>query len=179
MGTIFSITVAALLTYIAYIYNRLVINKNTVIASWSDIDVQLKRRHDLIPKLVDVVKRYANFETETLETITDLRDKSIYINKVKEKSEVEHAIGRGLHRLFILAETYPDLKADQSYLDLHYSLTEIENTIQHARRHYNGAVRKLNTRVEAFPDQYIARFFNFTPAEFFIFDENENQFAID
>ena len=174
MGTIFSITVGALLTYIAYIYNRLVINKNTVLTSWSDIDVQLKRRHDLIPKLVDVVKQYANFETETLETITELRDKSIYIDKVKEKSEVEYAIGKGLHRLFVLAEAYPDLKTDQSFLDLHYNLTEIENTIQHARRYYNSAVRKLNTRVGTFPDLYIARFFNFTPAEYFEFGKDQN-----
>lgn len=173
MGTIFSITVGALLVYVAYIYNRLIADKNTVMSSWSDISVQLKRRHDLIPKLVDVVKQYADFEAATLETITELRNQSIGVDKVKEKGEIELGIGKGLHRLFALVEAYPDLKANQSFLDLQYNLTEVENTLQYARRYYNGAVRKFNIRVETFPDLYIARFFKFSLADYFYFHEDE------
>lgn len=171
MSIIFVILVAALLVWIAVIYNRLVSAKNTVLAAWSDIDVQLKRRHDLIPKLVEAVKQYATYENATITAVTTLRTESQKLQEVSKKQEVEAELGKMIHQLVAIGENYPDLKANQSFLDLQYNLTEVEKNIQYARRYYNGAVRNLNVRIESFPDVLIARFFRFLPAEYFDFDE--------
>ena len=171
MSTIFVILVAALLVWIAVIYNRLVSAKNTVMAAWSDIDVQLKRRHDLIPKLVEAVKQYASYENATITAVTTLRTESQKLQEVSKKQEVEAELGKMIHQLVAIGENYPDLKANQSFLDLQYNLTEVEKNIQYARRYYNGAVRNLNVRIDSFPDVLIARFFRFLPAEYFDFDD--------
>ena len=171
MSTIFVILVAALLVWIAVIYNRLVSAKNTVMAAWSDIDVQLKRRHDLIPKLVEAVKQYASYENATITAVTTLRTESQKLQEVSKKQEVEAELGKTIHQLVAIGENYPDLKANQSFLDLQYNLTEVEKNIQYARRYYNGAVRNLNVRIDSFPDVLIARFFRFLPAEYFDFDD--------
>jgi len=171
MSTIFVILVAALLIWIAFIYNRLVLAKNTVMASWSDIDVQLKRRHDLIPKLVEAVKQYASYESATISAVTTLRTQSQALQEISKKQEVEIELGKMIHQLVAIAEDYPDLKANQSFLDLQYNLSEVEKNIQYARRYYNGAVRNLNVRIESFPGLLIARFFTFTEAQYFDFDE--------
>ena len=171
MSTIFVILVAALLVWIAVIYNRLVSAKNTVMAAWSDIEVQLKRRHDIIPKLVEAVKQYASYENATITAVTTLRTESQKLQNVSKKQEVETELGKMIHQLVAIGENYPDLKANQSFLDLQYNLTEVEKNIQYARRYYNGAVRNLNVRIESFPDMLIARFFRFLPAEYFDFDE--------
>ena len=161
----------AVIAWLIIIYNLFVRDKNRVLAAWSDIDVQLKRRHDLIPKLIDAVKQYAAYESSTLSAITTLRSESVDAIGIERKGQIESELSTKLHQLIALAEDYPDLKANQSFLDLQKNLTDVENHIQYARRYYNGTVRNLNIRVDSFPDMFIARFFRFIPAEFFDFDE--------
>jgi len=161
----------AVLAWFIFIYNLFVRDKNRVLAAWSDIDVQLKRRHDLIPKLIDAVKQYADYESSTLSAITVLRSESVDASGIEKKGQIESQLSTKLHQLIALAENYPDLKANQSFLDLQNNLTDVENHIQYARRYYNGSVRNLNIRVDSFPDMIIARIFQFIPAEFFDFDE--------
>jgi len=149
------------------LYNRLVRDRNRVQTAWSDIDIQLKRRYDLIPKLVAAVDQYAAYERATLTTLTELRSRTAQASDMGEKGEIEGAIGNGLQTLIALAEAYPELKADGSFLQLQTELTEVENQIQYARRFYNGAVRNLNIRIESFPDLIIARLFHYTLQPFF------------
>ena len=170
MELIFAFLVAIIAWFII-IYNLFVRDKNRVLAAWSDIDVQLKRRHDLIPKLIDAVKQYAAYESSTFSSITALRTRSEDTEGIEKKGKIESELSTKLHQLIALAEDYPDLKANQSFLDLQKNLTDVENHIQYARRYYNGTVRNLNIRVDSFPDMLIARIFGFIPAEFFDFDE--------
>ena len=165
------VLIVVFIAWFIIIYNLFVRDKNRVLAAWSDIDVQLKRRHDLIPKLIDAVKQYAAYESSTLNAITTLRTQSEDTAGIEKKGKIEGELSTKLHQLIILAEDYPDLKANQSFLDLQKNLTDVENHIQYARRYYNGTVRNLNIRVDSFPDMFIARFFRFIPAEFFDFDE--------
>jgi len=160
------------ITWLIIIYNLFVRDKNRVLAAWSDIDVQLKRRHDLIPKLIDAVKQYAAYESSTLSAITALRSESSEAVGIERKGQIESELSTKLHQLIALAEDYPDLKANRSFLDLQKNLTDVENHIQYARRYYNGTVRNLNIRVDSFPDMFIARIFRFIPAEFFDFEES-------
>lgn len=161
----------AVLAWTVVIYNRLVVDYNRVLTAWSDIDVQLKRRHDLVPKLVEAVRQYAGHEMATLNAVTTLRTHATAPSAgVAETGVNERLLGERLQRLVVLAEAYPDLKANQSFLDLQYNLTEIENQLQYARRYYNGAVRNLNVRVGSFPDMLVAKVFGFIPAQFFDFD---------
>jgi LemA protein len=161
---------AAVLLWGIIVYNRLVGDRNRVLSAWSDIDVQLKRRHDLIPKLIDAVKQYAAYESATLSHVTDLRTRSQGVGSVAEIGGAESALGGEVRHLVALAEAYPDLKADDSFLALQKDLTDVENTIQYARRYYNGAVRMLNTRIDSFPDTLIARLFRFIKADYFELD---------
>ena len=158
-----------------FIYNRLVRDRQRVKTAWSDIDVQLKRRYDLIPKLVAAVEQYASYERSTLETLIELRSRTGQVDDVGEKGVLESQIGSGLRSLMALVEAYPELKADQSFLQLQSELTEVENHIQYARRFYNGSVRNLNTRIETFPDLIIARMFNYQQQPFFELDDPEEQ----
>lgn len=171
MDTIFLLISAAVLSWAIFIYNRLVRERNRVLAAWSDIDVQLKRRHDLLPKLVDAVKRYADYEQATLTTIVELRGRAAAATQIGERGDLEAELGAGIRRLLVLAEAYPDLKANQSFLDLQRNITEVENHIQYARRYYNGAVRILNTRIDSFPDLLIAQAFGYRYAEYFTLEE--------
>ncbi len=157
------------------VYNRLVRDRQRVLTAWSDIDVQLKRRHDLIPKLVAAVEQYASYERSTLQTVIALRNQSTQVNDLGEKGPLESRLGSGLRSLIALAEAYPELKADQSFLQLQNELTEVENQIQYARRYYNGSVRNLNTRIATFPDLIIARVFSYQPAPFFELKETVEQ----
>lgn len=152
------------------IYNLLVRDKNRVLTAWSDIDVQLKRRHDLIPKLVEAVKQYAKYESTTLSHITELRAQSAAMSDIVKKGELESELGGAVNKLIALAEDYPELKASDSYLDLQKNLTDVEQHLQYARRYYNGAVRNLNIRIDSFPDLLIARLFGYRPAQFFQFE---------
>ena len=168
------IVLAAIIALIVYgiaIYNYLVRDRQRTRAGWSDIEVQLKRRHDLIPKLVDAVKQYAAYEQATLDQVTALRNQAGNIQGVAQQGKLENGISQGLLSIFALQEAYPELKANQSFLQLQTDISSVEGDIQHARRYYNGAVRNLNTRIESFPDLFIARLFNYRPAQYFEFEE--------
>lgn len=163
----FAVILALALGVGVWIYNLLVGDRNQVHAAWSDIDVQLKRRHELVPRLVSCVKAYADYEKATLVAVTELRKQSIATPNLPQKSAVEDAMAAGLHQLIVLAEDYPDLKADDNFRQLQSELTDTENQIQYARRFYNGAVRIFNTRIQSFPQLLLARPMGFKPAEFF------------
>ena len=150
-----------------WLYNRLVTDRNLVEAGWADIDVQLKRRHDLIPRLVSCVKAYADFERATLEAVAELRQQSEEARDLMSKASIEDAIESGLHKVIVTVEDYPELKADNNFRELQAELIETENRIQYARRFYNGAVRNLNTRIESFPTLLIADPLGFKEAQFF------------
>lgn len=166
-----------LITTVIVLYNRLVRDRNQVSAAWADIDVQLKRRHDLVPQLVTVVKAYADFEQATLIAVTELRSRSETASHLSEKAAVEDALETGVHKLVVLAEDYPDLKADENFRKLQEELTEVEDHLQYSRRFYNGAVRMFNTRVESFPHLLIARPLGFQPAEFFAVDDQQERLS--
>jgi len=160
------ITLVLLLVVAAiWIYNRLVRNRNLVNEAWAGIDVQLQKRSELVPNLVQTVKGYAKHEASVLEDVTRLRSSTE--NRVEARAEHETALSRSLGRLFALAESYPDLKASEGFQQLHASLVEIEDHLQYARRYYNGAVRDNNNLVEGFPSNIIAGMFKFSLAEFF------------
>ena len=165
------VAVIVTLGLVVILYNRLVASRHRVLAAWSDIDVQLKRRHDLIAKLVDAVRQYAGYEQAVLTTVVALREKSETLTAVADKAEVESHLGRGIHNLLALAEAYPDLKANQNFLQLQKDITEVEDNIQYARRYYNGAVKVLNVRVESFPDNLVAKLFGFRTADYFDMEE--------
>lgn len=152
---------------LALLYNRLIRDRNRVDAAWSDIDVQLQRRHDLVPQLVKAVDQYAGYERATLEAVTNLRAQAMQVSNVSELGEAEEALGAGVQRLLAVAEKYPDLKANENFLNLQTELAEIENYLQFARRYYNGSVREYNTRTETVPSNFVAGWFLFTPKSFF------------
>lgn len=149
------------------IFNRLVKNRNLVLEGWSGIDVQLKRRYDLIPNIVETVKGYAKHEKGVLSKVVELRNSAGKAQTAAEKAPIENMLTQTLRQLFALAESYPDLKANQNFLDLQGQLSEIEEQIQFARRYYNGAARDMNILVQAFPSNMIARSFGFKEAEYF------------
>ena len=151
----------------ALLYNRLIRDRNRVNAAWSDIDVQLQRRHDLIPQLVKAVDQYAGYERATLEAVTNLRAQAMQIRDVTELGDAEEELSVGVQRLLAVAEQYPDLKANENFLNLQTELAETENYLQFARRYYNGSVRQFNTRTETVPDNMIAGWFGFTPHSYF------------
>jgi LemA protein len=150
-----------------WLFNGLVKGRNLVDAAWADIDVQLQRRHDLVPRLVKVVRGYAKHEGQTLASVLKRRDQAMRARSVGEKSAIEGDLGQGLHGIIALAEAYPDLKAGENFSQLAKDLVEIEDHLQFARRFYNGATRDFNNRVERFPDQLVAKSFGFKSAEFF------------
>lgn len=167
IGTLLLIAVGGLAVWAVLIFNRLVRDRNRVRSAWSDIDVQLTRRHDLVPRLVEAVRAYANYERATLTAVTELRAMSQRARTLGDKARCEDEMEAGLHRLIALAEDYPDLKADENFLQLQNELVAVEDHLQYARRFYNGSVRIYNTRIESVPDMLIARPFRFSPAEFF------------
>ena len=165
-------SIGLLLFYAIVIYNRLVRDRQLTRAGWSDIAVQLKRRHDLIPKLVDAVSEYARFEKNTLEQVSALRTQATGLKTAAQQSPLEGHISQSLISIFALQEAYPDLKANQSFLQLQNDISAVEADIQFARRYYNGAVRNLNTRIESFPDLLLAGLFGFTSADYFEFEDS-------
>lgn len=158
---------AALLLWAVLIYNGLVRMRSTVEEAWSGIDVQLKRRTDLIPNLVSTVKGYAEHEKGTLEEVIRLRGLAQNAQGVGETAQAQGLLGAALGKLFALAESYPELKANANFAQLQASLGEIEEQVQLSRRYYNGAVRNLNIAVESFPSNLVAGRFGFEKAEFF------------
>jgi len=149
------------------IYNGLVRLRNLVREGWSGIDVQLKRRANLIPNLIETVKGYMRHESDLLSRVTALRTESLNARSIEEKARAEGALSRSLANVLAVAEGYPQLKASENFLDLQSRLAAVEEQIQLARRYYNGTVRNLNIRVESFPSNLVASFFGFRQAEFF------------
>ncbi len=152
---------------VALLYNHLIRERNRADAAWSDIDVQLQRRHDLVPQLVKAVDQYAGYERATLEAVTNLRAQAMQISNVSELGDAEEALGAGVQRLLAVAEQYPDLKANENFLNLQTELAEIEDYLQFARRYYNGSVREYNTRTETVPSNFVAGWFRFKQKSFF------------
>ena len=157
----------ALAVWAVLIYNRLVRLRNQARTAWADIDVQLARRHDLVPQLVAAVKGYASHEKALLETVTQLRAEALAEKSPARLGEVESALERAMGRLLALQEAYPDLKASDNFLALQRDLVEVEDHLQYARRFYNGAVRDYNDAVQRVPDLAVARAFGFGAAEFY------------
>lgn len=169
--------------WIALSYNALVRGRNQVEAAWGQIDVQLKRRHDLIPNLVEVVKDYMSYEQETLTRVIEARNKAVAVGERgtrDEAIEAEAGLGAALGRLFALFENYPDLKANENVAKLQEELTSTENRIAFARQHYNDSVMTQNNRVETFPSNIVADMFNFMRGPYFETPEEERDaFKVD
>jgi LemA protein len=167
------IVIALVIIFLLYgvsIYNRLVKLRNLVQEAWSSIDVMLKKRHDLIPNLVETVKGYASHERETFESVTRARTQAVGANSVEAKEAAEKNLNQAMMNLFAVAEQYPDLKANANFQQLQAELTSIENDIEKSRRYYNGTVRENNTLVESFPSNIIANMYKFEKSPFFELD---------
>jgi LemA protein len=174
VGQWIALAVALLLAFWAvYAFNKLVRLRNQMRAAWADIDVQLTRRHDLVPQLVTAVKAYAGHEKAVLETVTELRTRAIQERSPAQLGEVESALEQALTRLLALKEAYPDLKASGNFLELQKELVEIEEHLQYARRFYNGSVRDYNDTVQGVPDLLVARAFAFRSGEFYQADAEQ------
>lgn len=172
-GLAWTITVVLVfgLAYIVLAYNSLVRQRNQVKEAWSDIDVQLKRRYNLIPNLVESVKAYARHEREAFESVTQARARALGARNPHEHAEAENMLSSTLKTLFAVAENYPDLKANTNFLELQRELADTENKIQAARRFYNTTIRDYNTALEAFPSNLIASLFSFKHEEYFELDD--------
>ncbi|WEK68166.1 MAG: LemA family protein [Candidatus Chryseobacterium colombiense] len=162
--------IAIFLLYAVSIYNRLVKLKNLVQEAWSSIDVMLKKRHDLIPNLVETVKGYATHERETLESVTRARNQAVGANSLEAKEAAEKKLNQAMMNLFAVAEQYPDLKANANFQQLQAELTSIENDIEKSRRYYNGTARENNTLVESFPSNIVANMYKFEKVSYFELD---------
>ena len=163
--------------YVIVIYNGLVKARQMVEEAWSGIDVQLKRRANLIPNLVETVKGYASHEADTLAEVTKMRTnaQNVAPGDVAGRAVAEGLLGQALGRLMAVAEAYPDLKANQNFADLQQSLETVEHEIQMSRRYYNGATRDMNVRVESFPSNLVAKNFGFRQAEYFEIDDPQDR----
>ena len=159
--------VAAIAIWLVFLYNRLVRLRNQVRTAWADIDVQLTRRHDLVPQLVSAVRGYASHEQAVLQAVTDLRSQALTLKSPSRLGEVETQLEQALSRILALKEAYPDLKASENFSQLQRDLVKVEETLQYARRFYNGAVRDYNVGVQRVPDVVLARVFGFSEAEFY------------
>jgi LemA protein len=168
---------AVALLYIAAVFNRLVRMRNLVREGWSGIDVQLKRRTDLVPNLVAVVQGYAAHERATLEDVTRMRTASVAANDVGGQAAAERGLQASLGKLMAVAEAYPQLKADKNFLDLQQQLAEVEDQLQMARRYYNGTVRNLNIAIQSFPSNLLAGPLGFRAEPFFELDDRREAAA--
>lgn len=178
MGILILIVVLALLVIWAIaLYNKFIRLRTRSDEAWSDIDVQLKRRYDLIPNLIDTVKGYADHESGTLQKVTEARTAAMGAQTIEEHAQAENMLTGALKSLFAVSENYPDLKANTNFLELQRELTDTENKIQASRRFYNTNVRDLNIAVESFPSNLIANMFKFGKREFFELGEDEAEAA--
>jgi LemA protein len=169
------IVVAVVAAWLILAYNRLVVLRNRVKESWSDIEVQLKRRYDLIPNLVETVKGYKVHEQAVLENVTKARTAAMGAQTQHDRGEAENMLTGALKSLFAVSEAYPDLKANENFAKLQDELTDTENKVQAARRFYNATVMELNTKIETFPTNLIAQAFGFKQSEFFDAEEEAEQ----
>ena len=165
--------VALIIVWAVFAYNRFVALAMRVKEAWSDIDVQFKRRYDLIPNLVETVKGYATHEREAFESVTQARAAAIGAQSVADHTKAENMLTGALKSLFAVAEAYPDLKANTNFLELQRELSDTENKLQAARRFYNSVVQELNTALQSFPSNIIGSMFSFKESEFFELGENE------
>lgn len=172
---IFLIILAAVLLIAAGVYNGLVRARVRVEEAWSDITVQLKRRADLIPNLIETVKGYAKHETEVFENVTKARSAILGAQGVEETAKADNMLTGALKSVFAVAEAYPELKANENFAKLQDDLTDTEDKIQASRRFYNGSVRDLNIKIDTFPTNLLASMFGFKKREFFELDEAENE----
>ncbi|MGB9715005.1 MAG: LemA family protein [Thermodesulfovibrionales bacterium] len=168
LGVILGIIVSAIA-----IYNKLIRLRNTVKSSWADIDVQCKKRYDLVPNLVETVKGYASHERTLFEKVTEARTTAMHASSPSEKAKAENMLTETLKTLFAVAEAYPDLKASTNFLQLQSQLKELEDNIENARRYYNAVVRDYNILIESFPSNIIASSFSFKQEEFFALESPE------
>lgn len=176
MTTLIILGAIGLLVVLAiFIYNSLVTARVRVEESWSDITVQLKRRYDLIPNLINTVKGYAKHERETLDSVTNARANAMKSQTVGETAKSDNMFQEALKSLFAVAESYPDLKANENFKQLQEELVDTEDKVQAARRFYNTSVRDLNTKIQTFPTSILAGMFKFNEREFFEVDAAENQ----
>ncbi len=167
------VVLALVVMGVILIYNGLVKLREQVDASWSDIDVQLKRRHDLIPNLVSTVQGYAYHERETLEAVIQARNQAMGAQGPEARAEAENQLTGTLRSLFALSESYPQLRANENFMDLQRNLQQLEDAIQRARRYYNAVVRDYNTKIRSVPSNLVANAFSFRPREFFEIEEGE------
>jgi LemA protein len=163
--------IAIIVLFAVVVFNRLIRQRNMVREGWSGIDVQLRRRTDLVPNLVEAVKGYAAHERGLFEEVAAKRASSIAADNVGGQAAAERALQGSLGRLFALAEAYPELKADKNFLELQHQLAEIEDQLQMARRYYNGTVRDLNISIQSFPNNILAMLLQFRPEPFFELDD--------
>lgn len=171
--TILLIVVGVLLLAVVFIYNSLVRLKNRTDEAWSDIDVQTKRRHDLIPNLIDTVKGYAKHEKSLFEKVTKARGEAMNAQGPAAQGKAENVLTDALKSVFAVAENYPQLRATENFQKLQDELSDTENKIMAARRFYNANVRDLNTKIETFPTNFFNKFLRFKKREFFELDESE------
>jgi len=169
------IILVLIILWLIFTYNRLVTLRNRAREAWSDIDVQLKRRYNLIPNLVETVKGYAAHERGVFEKVTEARSRAMGAQTVKEKADAENYLSQTLKTLFAVAENYPDLKASQNFLELQRELRDTEDKIQAARRFYNTNVRDLNIKIESFPANIVASLFGFSKMDFFEIEGAERE----
>lgn len=169
------VIVGLVVLYVVFTYNGLVSLRNRVSEAWSDIDVQLKRRYDLIPNLVNTVKGYASHESGVFQKVTEARANAMQAGSTHDKAQAENMLSDTLKSLFAVAEAYPDLKANQNFLELQRELSDTENKIQASRRFYNGNVLELNNKIDMFPSNIIASIFHFVKSEFFEVAEAEKE----
>jgi len=169
------IVVAFFILWFIVIYNSLITFRNRTKEAWSDIDVQLKRRHDLIPNLIETVKGYAVHEKEVFEKVTEARTKAISAQTPQEAGQAENMLTGALKSLFAVAENYPQLRATENFQKLQEELADTENKIQAARRFYNGNARDFNIKQETFPSNLVARLFAFKKAEFFEIEQEKER----
>jgi len=177
MGYITFLIVVIVLCYLIFIYNRFIRLQTLAVEAWSGIDVQLQKRHDLIPNIVKTVQAYQVHEKTLLEEITKLRADGIKTNEVDQLENIEIKLSQSLGKLFVVVENYPELKASENFLELQKELSKVENDLQKARRYYNGSVRNYNILVEQFPSNMIAKAFSHQQKKFFDI-QNETEKAI-
>jgi LemA protein len=173
MSWVFWAVILAIVGWVIWTYNSLVALRNQLQNAWRQIDVQLKRRYDLIPNLVETVKGYMKHEQDTLQKVIDARSKAMASSDVRASAEAESALSQSLGKIFLLMENYPELKANQNVMQLQEELTTTENQIAFSRQYYNDLVMRFNMKQQAFPSNMIASFFRFQPGEFFDVAESD------
>lgn len=165
--------------YLVFTYNSFVSLKNKIKSAWSDIDVQLKKRYDLVPQLVKVVQGYTKHESLTLEKVTEMRTAAMNSTSVPDKSHQENMLSGALKSIFAVSENYPDLKASANFLKLQIELAEVEDDIQMARRYYNGSVKLFNTKIQTFPNLLVAQGLGYKAENFFELESEDERKVVD